>query len=168
MGVVARDAGRGGGAGHTLQPTAVVHEVYLKLAKADGLEVASKEHFLALAARAMRQILLNHARDKRAQKRGGEQVRVTLHDGDMAERDTDYDVIELEDALGELEAVDRVQARIVELHFFGGLTFVEIAALLSMSESTVRREWRMARAELVLLLGGDGRPRDDGADRPLV
>ena len=147
--------------GHTLQPTAVVHELYLRLVNAEGTTWKSREHFLALSAQAMRQILSNHARAKRADKRGGGRLRVTLHGEQVESGSALVDFLELEEALNRLEGIDPVQARIVELRFFGGLTFKEIATVLETSESTARREWRMARAELVLLMG---EPEWGGAD----
>ena len=153
---IAAGALNGQGASHTLQPTAVVHEAYLKLARAEDLVIESREHFLCLATKAMRQVLLNHARDRVADKRGGGRLRVTLHDVERDAPDRDCAILDLEAALEQLERVDSVQARIVELRFFGGLTFSEIARVESIPETTVRREWRMARAELMLALRDHG------------
>jgi RNA polymerase sigma factor (TIGR02999 family) len=141
------------GAGATLSTTALVHETYLKLAGRD-LALNDKTHFFALAARAMRQILLNSARDGLAQKRGGSQVTVTLDSALAAPSDagTHVDVVALDQALQGLAAADARLAQVVELHFFAGLRFAEIAEQLGLSERTVTRDWRAARALLQLQL----------------
>jgi RNA polymerase sigma factor (TIGR02999 family) len=141
------------GAGATLSTTALVHETYLKLAGRD-LALNDKTHFFALAARAMRQILLNSARDGLAQKRGGSQVTVALDSALAAPSDagTHVDVVALDQALQGLAAADARLAQVVELHFFAGLRFAEIAEQLGLSERTVTRDWRAARALLQLQL----------------
>jgi RNA polymerase sigma factor (TIGR02999 family) len=141
-------------ADHTLQPTALVHEAYLKLVNAGG-EYENRRHFMAVAAKAMRQVLINHARAQRAEKRGGTRVQMTLDPDLTPLPGSDIDVLELEEALERLERIDADQARVVELRFYGGLTVEETAQVMETSESTVKREWRMARAELMLLLEGD-------------
>ena len=141
-------------ANHTLQPTALVHEAYLKLVNA-GSAYENRRHFMAVAAKAMRQVLINHARDQRAEKRGGTRVHMTLAPDLTPLPESEIDVLELEEALERLERIDPDQARVVELRFYGGLTMPETAEVLGVSESTVKREWRMARAELLLMLEGD-------------
>lgn len=135
-------------AGHTLQATALVHEAFLKLVANPDAAWQSRAHFLAVAATAMRQILMNHARDKRADKRGGARVRVTLAEGQVEENSPDFDPIELDDVLTKLAELDRVQSRVVELRFFSDMSIEEIALVLNTSPATVKREWRAARAWL--------------------
>ena len=133
---------------HTLQPTALVNEVYLRLASSRDGAPEDRGHLLALASRAMRQVLIDHARQKRADKRGGAHAgaRVTLSDIDSGAGA--WDVIELHEALERLEQLDARQARIVELRFFGGLTVGQVGELLGVSERTVYLDWQMARAWL--------------------
>ncbi len=135
--------------GHSLQPTALVHEAYLRLVGHDG-PWESRSHFFAVSAQVMRHILVDRARRRRAGKRGGDLVRITLDDAVAGAplKDAELDLIELDQALRELAALDPGKARLVELRFFGGLTAVEAAAVMGVSESTVTREWRMARAWL--------------------
>lgn len=132
---------------HTLQPTALVHEAFLRLARADSLSVLSRAHVFALAAQAMRRILVDHARTYRAQKRGNA-LRVPIDDIDAASPAPDVDLLALDRALVALAAIDARQAQIVELRFFGGLTVEEAADVIGMSARTVKREWQMARAWL--------------------
>ncbi len=139
-------------AGHSLQATALVHEVYLRLVGLDRLRVESRTHFMALAARLMRQILVDYARRKHAGKRGGA---VTVVGLDMvpphAEPYTDaaeVDLLALDRALQELASFDAQQCRVVELKFFAGLTIEEMAEALGVSTATVEREWVIARAWL--------------------
>jgi RNA polymerase sigma factor (TIGR02999 family) len=146
---------------HTLQPTALVHEAYMKLVNAPNQEWEGRRHFVAVAAKAMRQILANHARDKRASKRGGGACMVTLDGGSgdgggPADRKGGLPVVEalaLEEAMERLEAVDPEQCRIVELRYFAGLSVEETALVLGVSDRTVNREWRMAKAQLLVWLG---------------
>jgi len=140
---------------HTLQPTALVHEAYAKMVKPPASSPESgaarwngRAHFFAVAATAMRQILANHARDRRAAKRGGDWHRITLSDQLTPTAGRDFDLVALDDALGALALLDERQSRIVELRFFGEMTVEEIAHVLNISVSTVEREWRMARAWL--------------------
>jgi RNA polymerase sigma factor (TIGR02999 family) len=139
----------------TLDATALVHEVYLKLA--GTREFADRTHFLCTAGAVMRQILVDRARARQRLKRGGEFARITL---DVSELGTggELDVLVLHDALGRLEALDERQARIVELRFFVGLSVEEVAQLLSISEKTVKRDWAMARAWLQRELTPAGKP----------
>jgi len=141
------------GAGATLSTTALVHETYLKLA-GRGLALNDRAHFFALAAGAMRQVLLNGARDALAQKRGGGMIETTF-DGALAvpsETDDRVDVIALDHALRQLAGTDARLARVVELHFFAGLGFAEIGEFLGVAERTVARDWRAARALLQMQL----------------
>lgn len=143
---------------HTLQPTALVHEAYMKLVRSPTQEWEGRRHFFSVAAKAMRQILANHARDKRAVKRGGGATDATLVTLHSASRDgrgsvSIVDAMALEEALARLEKIDPEQCRIVELRYFAGLKVDETAAVLGVSERTVKREWRMAKAELRVLLG---------------
>ena len=135
--------------GHTLQPTALVHEAYLRLAREAGEKIRDRDHFIAVAATAMRQILTDHARRRHAQKRGGAAVRVTLDGallGDGAGEAAAVDVLSINAALTKLAELSPRQARIVELQFFGGLTVDEVARVLDVSKSLVEKEWRRARA----------------------
>ena len=140
--------------GHTLQATGLVHEAYLRLVANPDAHWQSRAHFLAVAATAMRQILSNHARDKRADKRGGERVRVTLAEWNIEENAPDFDPVELDDVLTKLTELDGVQGRVVELRFFSDMSVEEIAHVLELSPATVKREWRAARAWLNAELGG--------------
>ncbi len=139
---------------HTLQPTALVNEVYLRLAGSRGRTPTDRGHLLALASRAMRQVLIDHARRKKADKRGGDgRLRVTLSGIDS--NAGEWDVMELHEAIERLEQLDARQARIVELRFFGGLTIERVAELLEVSERTVYLDWQMARSWLWAELGGE-------------
>lgn len=135
-------------AGHTLQPTALVHEAYLKLI--DQRQVSQTDHaaFLGLAAMVMRRVLVDHARARKRLKRGGDAKRLTMHDHDAvwAPSESGVDVERLETALCELEAVDRRKAQLVELRFFCGLSESSAAEALGMSRATASREWRLARS----------------------
>ena len=136
------------GAGSTLDTTAVVHEAYLKLARHGEMAWEDRGHFFAVAAAAMRQVLLDHARRHLSLKRGGGAAHVTLTESSAAV-DTEADeVVALDAALTRLAAVDAHLARVVELRFFGGLTVEETAQALGVSEATVKRAWRRARAFL--------------------
>ncbi len=137
-------------AAHTLQPTALVHEAYLRLQQQHN-RFHNRQHFLALAARAMRRVLVDHARRKVADKRGGEAIRVTLSGFEEAQGvvvEIDVDPIDLDRALERLAKLDERQVRVVELRFFAGATVNEAALALGVSAATVEREWRMARAWL--------------------
>ena len=144
--------------GHTLQPTALVHEAYLRLAGSEGDAWQSRAHFMAVAGRAMRQILINHARDKAAAKRGGDRDRVTLDEAVAISDVRELDVIALDLALSKLADLNERQARIVELRFFGGLTIPEASHVLGVGTTTVEDDWRLAKAWLSRELEG-GRAR---------
>ena len=143
--------------GHTLQPTALVHEAYVRLIDQRRADWSNRAQFIGLAAVMMRRVLVNHARDRRAEKRGGgaEHVPLTLA-GDSA-GGPEIDVLDLHETLDRLAATDDRKARIVELKFFGGLTMDEIAASLGVSVATVEREWKFARAWLYKELAGPSR-----------
>lgn len=131
--------------GHTLAATALVHEAYLKLVVPDGAGWSDRAHFFAIASRAMRQVLVDHARRRRAHKRGGAWERTTLSGKPLA-LDTDPEELLMLDAA--LEGLEPRQREIVEMRFFGGMTEEEVAAVLGVSDRTVRREWVKARAWL--------------------
>jgi len=133
--------------GHTLQTTALVNEAYLRLVQQGPFRVENRSHFVAIAARLMRQILVDYARNHRAKKRGAE-CKVELIEGLEQPVRRDVDVVALDDALTALSRFDSQQSLIVELRFFGGLTVEETAALLGMSLANTKRDWTMAKAWL--------------------
>jgi RNA polymerase sigma factor (TIGR02999 family) len=138
--------------GHTLQPTALVNEAYVRLAGNSDLRLQSRAHFFAVCAQVMRHVLIDHARAREREKRGGGALRVSLREASGHE-DRDADLVALDEALGALEAVDPQKARVVELRYFAGLSVEEAAAVLGVSPTTVKREWRRARAFLHRELG---------------
>ena len=141
-------------AGHTLQPTAVVHEAYFRLVDQTRVTWKNRGHFFAIAAQAMRRILIDHARARKAEKRGGRDDRVTLDVGIASpEPADDIDLLALDEALVRLKELDEPQSRIVELRFFGGLSIEETAEAMETSPSSVKREFRSARAWLFRELG---------------
>jgi RNA polymerase sigma factor (TIGR02999 family) len=131
---------------HTLQPTALVNEAYLRLVEMD-VSWQDRSHFFAVAARLMRRILVDHAKGRRREKRGGGQLRVTL-DERIGASEPDADILALEDAITTLSTFDERKVRIIELHFFAGLTYDEMAEALGISAATVHRELRLAKAWL--------------------
>ena len=140
---------RGERADHSLQPTALVHEAYLRLHNMRAIDWQSRTHFLAVSAHTMRRILVDHARAKKAGKRGLEWNQVELDvDQLSAAMQPPVDLIELDEALARLAAFDERQAKIVEMRFFGGLSEHEIGDVIGISERTVKREWRIAKAWL--------------------
>jgi len=140
---------RGQSASHTLQPTALVHEVWMRLVDSSMVEVVDRAHFLALAATAMRHILVDHARARSATKRGGDRERVTIDSWlEPAGGEDPADVVALDEALSRLAARDARQANIVEMRVFAGMTVDETAEALGISPRTVDLDWRMARAWL--------------------
>jgi RNA polymerase sigma factor (TIGR02999 family) len=163
---------RGQPAGHTLQPTALVNEAFLRLFVPERCNWNDRRHFFALAAKVMRQILVDHARAQRRLKRGAGNLRVTLDERIVAREQDAPEVLDLDLALGELSALDERQGRIVELRFFGGLEVEEVAGVLALSKSTVEREWRAARAWLGVRLeslgAGGGPPRAPQGTVPRV
>lgn len=138
---------RGQPSEHTLQPTALVHEAFLKLV-GSGSNWKDRAHFCAVASTAMRQILSNHARDKRAAKRDGNRVQLSVEEMPTPAGPSALDLLDLDDALSELSALNPRHARIVELRFFGGLSTDEMAHVIGISAGMVRREWRAMRAWL--------------------
>jgi RNA polymerase sigma factor (TIGR02999 family) len=146
---LARRYMRGERANHTLQTSALVNEAYLRLIESRRVHWRDHSHFLAVSAQLMRRILVDSARSRRSAKRGGEDWRVTLADGlDVAEAKT-RDLVALDDALTALAARDARKAQLIELRFFGGLSVRETAGVLGVSEDTVIRDWRLARAWLL-------------------
>jgi len=133
---------------HTLQTTALVNEAYLRLADQTNPNWQSRAHFFAVAARAMRQILVSYARSNRAQKRGGGGVRVDLDEAALVSPQESKEIVDLHEALEQLSVLDSRKAQVVELKFFGGLNYDEMAEVLKISGVTVRRDWRFARAWL--------------------
>lgn len=132
---------------HTLQPTALVNEFFLVLAKQRKFTVNGRAHFLAIASRAMRRLLIDHARSHSALRRGGAAVNIEL-DPEMAGSKGGFDMLELDELLDRLTAEEPRMAKVVELKCFGGLTFEEIAQVLSIDERTAKRDWQVARAWL--------------------
>jgi RNA polymerase sigma factor (TIGR02999 family) len=143
--------------GHTLQPTALAHEAYLRLLRPDGEKGNwnSEAHFFSAAAEAMRRILIEHARKRQSLKRGGEHVRTTLDESSLSLAAPDEEILSVHEALEKLETEDPDLARVVKLRYFAGLTVAETAAALGVSESGVKRSWRCARAWLFREIGGD-------------
>lgn len=139
--------------GHTLQPTALVNEAYLKLAGEQGARWNNRAHFVGTAAQLMRHILVDHSRKKRFVKRGGGAVRVTFDENLDVPGSREADLLALDETLKKLEAQDPRKARIAELRYFGGLSVEETAEALSISVATVMRDWRIAKAWLQRELG---------------
>lgn len=142
-------------AGHTLSPTALVHEAYLRLSGDASLSPADRRQFFAVAAKRMRQVLIDHARARDAAKRGGagkEAITLSSLVGDDGARDVDF--LALDQALAQLEATDARKARVVELRYFAGLEMTDIAELLDISRATAQRDWEVARAFLFQALDG--------------
>jgi RNA polymerase sigma factor (TIGR02999 family) len=141
-------------ADHTLQSSALVHEAYLRLAGASPPRWENRAHFFAIAGQLMRQILVDYARQHRAAKRGGSVCKVSLQDAMIASRETDVDVLALDDALQTLTKIDPRQGRVVELRFFAGLSVEEISVVLDVGSATVQRDWTAARAWLYREMSG--------------
>ncbi len=138
---------------HTLQATALVHEAYLRLVGSGSKDWQDRRHFYGVAARAMRRILVDHARRHRSDKRGGRLRAVPLSEAELASLDRDVDLVALDEALTRLAAFDERKCRVVELRFFVGLTAEETAKTLGLSTRSIEREWRLARAWLYRELG---------------
>jgi RNA polymerase sigma factor (TIGR02999 family) len=145
---LARSRRRGWQGNHTLDTTALIHEAYLKVASSNNSRYESRNHFFAVAAQAMRQVLINYAEKKGAQKRGGGAAHVTLHEADAISDDALDEILTLDAALKRLEAMSPRQARVVECLFFAGFTVEETADALETSPATVKRDWSAARAWL--------------------
>jgi RNA polymerase sigma factor (TIGR02999 family) len=133
---------------HTLQTTALINETYLRLIDQTRVQWQNRAHFFGIAAQIMRRILLNYARDRNRQKRGGKAVHVSLSEAFVIPAEKDREIIALNDALDMLEAIDERKAKVVELRFFGGLTVEEVAEVLKLSTVTVLRDWAFAKAWL--------------------
>jgi RNA polymerase sigma factor (TIGR02999 family) len=146
--VLARRQLRGERASHTLNTTALVHEAYLKLVDQQRVGWQNRAHFFAIAAQAMRRILINHAKSRSAEKRGGGQPLATFDERSVMPEARAEELVALDEALAELTKLNARQSQVVEYHFFGGLTYEEIAEVLAVSVPTVRRDWRLARAWL--------------------
>ena len=134
--------------GHTLQPTALVHEAYLRLIDQHSVDWRNRAHFFSIAAEMMRRVLVNHAVGRRAQKRGAGETLLSLDEVISFPNRQDVDLVQLDEALTRLSELDPLQARIVEMRFFAGLTVEEVAEVLGVSDSEVKREWRSAKAWL--------------------
>jgi RNA polymerase sigma factor (TIGR02999 family) len=141
-------------AGHTLQTTALINETYLRLVSQEDVRWENRAHFFGIAARLMRQALIEHARGRRAAKRGGGQYNLSLSEVDRVASRPDVNLMALDEALSRLEALDPQKGRIVELRYFGGLGIEETAEVMGVSPATVKREWSMARAWLRCEIGG--------------
>jgi RNA polymerase sigma factor (TIGR02999 family) len=143
--------------GHTLQTTALINEVYLRLVDLDGVGWQDRTHFFAICARLMRRILTDYARSRSYLKRGGDARRVTLDEALLVAADPPLDLMALDGALSKLGEVDSRKSSVVELRFFGGLTLKEIAEVLKISSDTVTRDWNLAKAWLMREMDGEGR-----------
>ena len=133
---------------NTLQPTAIVHEAYLKLINHAEVDWQGRSHFIAVGAMAMRQILVDHARKRTAKKRGGGKFQLSLDEELVVSTQNEVDVLAIHEALNKLEKVDEERARIVELRFYGGLTIDEVAEVMGMSRRTVQKKWTGTKAWL--------------------
>lgn len=141
-------------AGHSLQATALVNEAYLRLVNTKNVAWHDRVHFLAVAARVMRHILVDHARSRHYQKRGGNAARVTLDEALVVASEPDQDFVAIDEALTALARVDARKSQVVEMRFFGGLTLEETAEALQVSRDTVKRDWKMAKLWLLRELRG--------------
>ena len=139
---------------HTLQPTALVHEAFLRMVSRDAPDCQNRSHFYGVASHLMRQILIDHARTRHAGKRGGGKADISLEENLVVSREREPDLVALDDALERLSALDPRKTQVVELRFFGGLSVEESAEVLKVSEVTVRRDWQFAKAWLFRELGG--------------
>ncbi|MGB9234056.1 MAG: sigma-70 family RNA polymerase sigma factor [Terriglobales bacterium] len=142
---------------HTLQTTALINEVYVRLVDLEGVGWQDRAHFFAICARLMRRILTDYARSRGYLKRGGDARRVTLDEGLMVSADPALDLVALDAALQKLAAVDSRKSSVVELRFFGGLSVQETAAVLKVSNDTVTRDWNLAKSWLLREMEGEGR-----------
>lgn len=145
------------GPGHILQPTALLNEAYLRLIEVQKVNWKDRAHFLAMAACMMRRILVEDARARQTQKRGGDQSRISLEDAILVSGQSSRELVALDDSLTALEAVDERKSRVVELRFFGGLTREETAEVLGISLDTVKRGWKMAKVWLLREITRDRR-----------
>jgi RNA polymerase sigma factor (TIGR02999 family) len=147
---------------HTLQATALVNEVYVRLTDQRHLHWQNRAHFFALASRLMRRILVDHARAHQSVKRGGDARHVLLEEAMVVSEETAADLVALDDALSRLSAIDSRKSEVVELRYFGGLTFEEVAEVLKISPITVRRDWSTAKAWLYREIGAAGKASANG------
>ena len=159
---LARNYMRNEDVGHTLQPTALVHQAYLRLVKQDQPDFHSRAHFMGVAAHIMRQILIDHARVRDAGKRGGGAPRLPLEGIDIAAGDRPPLILAIDDALTELSRTDSTKGRLIEMRFFGGLTAEESAEVLNIPVTEVRRHLRVAQAWLLRELNQDSDGTSDG------
>ena len=143
-------------AGHSLQATALVNEAYVRLVDANDVEWHDRAHFLAVAARVMRRILVDHTRSRRSQKRGGDAAKVTFDEALVVTNEPAQDFVALDDALEGLAKFDERKSRVIELRFFGGLSVEDTASVLKVSPATVMGDWRLAKAWLQREMRGDG------------
>jgi RNA polymerase sigma factor (TIGR02999 family) len=155
--VVARGLRRRSSLGASVETTALVHETYLRLVNQTRASLEDRRHFFVVAAKAMRNILVDDARARSAQKRGGGEVEVTLEEDAASTEHAPEDIVAVDTALSKLETLDPRLAEIVEMRFFGGLSVEEIAESLGLSSRTVKRDWKRARAFLLLELSGPSR-----------
>lgn len=148
-------------AGHTLQTTALVHEAFLRLVNSRRVSWQNRAHFFAISAQLMRRILVDHARARGYQKRGGGVPKITLNEALVGPVEKGRDLVALDDALTALAEVDARKSKVVELRFFGGLSVEETAEVLKVSPETVMRDWRLAKAWLAREMGNSEKARDD-------
>jgi len=157
---IARRCMKGERPGHTLQPTALVNEAFVRLVDVRRVSWKNRTHFLAMSARLMRRVLVDFARSRHYQKRGGGAMQVSLDEAHGISTQRGQDLVALDEALSALSAIDERKARVIEMRFFGGLTAEETADVLDVSRETVLRDWRLARAWLMQeLLKSGSRPR---------
>ena len=146
---IARRFMRRQSAGHTFQTTELIHEAYLKLARSEDQNWQNRAHFFGVAAQAMRHILVDYARQRASQKRGGWQEKITLDETAAVSFGRSDELVQLDDAMRQLAALDERKSKVVELKYFGGLTNEEIAEVLKISPETVKRDWRFSRTWLL-------------------
>ena len=130
---------------HTLQPTALINQAYLRIAQQENVEWQNHSHFIGFAANVMRRVLVDHARERNAAMRGGKQVRVDLDEGIAVSKERSAEILLLEDALTRLEQLNPRQAKVVEMRYFGGLSVEEVASVLGIAPRSVKRDWALAR-----------------------
>ncbi len=140
---------------HTLQTSALVNEAYVRLIDWKGVHWQNRAHFFAVSAKLMRNILVDYARKQGYQKRGGDVIKLTLEDAAGVFAETNFDLVELDEALRELSNLDQRKSSVIELRFFGGMSVEETAEVLKVSEDTVMRDWRLARAWLLAKMSGE-------------
>lgn len=141
---------------HTLQPTALVHEVYMRLIDQHSVDWSNRLHFFSLASETMRRILVTHAIAKKTEKRGGEFIHLELDEAISFSQNNAVDFVDLDEALNELEKFAPRQAKVVEMRFFGGLTVEEVAQAMNLDERTIKRDWRSAKAWLYERMKNEG------------